>query len=119
MPQKVKNCGSGCLALISSRIGSSAWTGRNAKSVTALFMNLTGAGVRPRVVASDPLHGRDSAMTTEFAADRYRREAEECALNADKTMNLVDRKAWLRLAEDWMKLARSAELNPRMNRLRH
>jgi len=57
-------------------------------------------------------------MTTEPAAERYRREAEECELNADKTTNLVDQQAWQRLADDWMKLARAAELNPRMNGLR-
>jgi hypothetical protein len=46
---------------------------------------------------------------------RYRREAAECKLNADKATNAADRMAWQRLAEDWMKLARGAEVNPRLS----
>jgi predicted ATPase len=41
---------------------------------------------------------------------RYRGEAEECQLNAEKTQNLVDKQAWQRLADDWAKLAGAAEL---------
>jgi hypothetical protein len=48
---------------------------------------------------------------TETAAQRYRREAEECRLNAERAKNPVEREAWLQLAEDWMKLARGEDLN--------
>ena len=44
-------------------------------------------------------------MTVEDA-ERYRRKAEECRANARTTTDDVDRAAWLRLAEDWMELAR-------------
>jgi hypothetical protein len=50
-------------------------------------------------------------MKSETAANRYRREAEECRRNAEKAMRPVDREAWLRLAADWAKLAAGAELN--------
>src|SRR4029453_632153 len=47
-------------------------------------------------------------MTTEDA-ERYRRKAEECRANARTATDDVDRTAWLRLPEDWIELARSAE----------
>jgi hypothetical protein len=46
-------------------------------------------------------------MKSETPAHRYRREAAECDVNAEKATNGVDREAWQRLAEDWTKLARS------------
>lgn len=52
----------------------------------------------------------DSAMKSETPAQRYRREAEECQLKAKKAKKPVDQEAWQRLAADWMKLARGAEL---------
>jgi hypothetical protein len=58
-------------------------------------------------------------MKLETPAQKYRREAEECKLNAKRAMGAVDREAWLRLAADWMKLAESAELKPQLERLRH
>jgi len=50
------------------------------------------------------------AMKSETPAQRYRREAEECQLKAKKAKKAVDQEAWQRLAADWMKLARGAEL---------
>jgi len=50
-------------------------------------------------------------MKSETAANRYRREAEECRQNAEKAMRPIDREAWLRLAADWAKLAAGWELN--------
>jgi len=52
----------------------------------------------------------DLTMTPESAADRFRRQAEECELNARKAMRPLDREAWLRLAADWAKLAQGIEL---------
>ncbi len=53
-------------------------------------------------------------MKLETPAQRYRHEAAECEVNAEKATNGVDREAWQRLAEDWMKVARGAEINPRL-----
>jgi hypothetical protein len=35
--------------------------------------------------------------------------AEECRRNAEQAMNPIDRDSWLRLAGDWMKLARGED----------
>ena len=59
------------------------------------------------------------AMKPETPAQRFRREANECKLNAQSAMRAADREAWLKLASDWMKLAESADLNPILERLRH
>ena len=39
-------------------------------------------------------------------ADEYRRNAEECQRMADNTSNGNDKRAWLRLAESWMRMVR-------------
>lgn len=54
-------------------------------------------------------------MKSESAEHRYRRYAAECELNAVQAAKAVDRLAWQRLAEDWTKLARACEVNPRDN----
>ena len=51
-------------------------------------------------------------MKSEPLAQKYRRQADECRQNAERTTNMVDRKAWLWLANDWTKLAQSAETIP-------
>jgi hypothetical protein len=56
-------------------------------------------------------------MKSETLVHRYRRQAAECELNAEKSTNVADRLAWQRLAEDWAKLARGAEVNPRLSTL--
>jgi hypothetical protein len=61
----------------------------------------------------------ESVMKLETPAQRYRREAEECQLHAQRATKKVDREAWFRLAADWMKLAESAKLNPMLDTLRH
>jgi hypothetical protein len=53
-------------------------------------------------------------LKLETPAQRYRRQAAECEQKAKKA-NGADRTAWERLAEDWRKLARGAEANPRLN----
>jgi hypothetical protein len=37
------------------------------------------------------------------------KEAEECRKQAVKAISPLDKEAWLRLAEEWLKLALSAE----------
>ncbi len=49
------------------------------------------------------------SMKSQTAAQRYRREAEECELKAKRAEKRVDQEGWLRLAIDWKKLARAAE----------
>jgi hypothetical protein len=54
-------------------------------------------------------------MKLETPAQRYRRQAAECEVNAKNAANGTDREAWQRLAQDWSKLAQGAEVNPRLN----
>jgi hypothetical protein len=42
-------------------------------------------------------------------ADRFRKQAEECREQAAKAMSPLDKEAWLRVAEEWLKLALSVE----------
>jgi hypothetical protein len=55
------------------------------------------------------MNALEISMKSQTAAQRYRREAEECELKAKRAVNWVDQEAWLRLAIDWKKLARAAE----------
>ena len=42
--------------------------------------------------------------------NKFQRLAEECWRNAEQASNPIDREAWLRLAEDWMKFGRGEDL---------
>lgn len=44
----------------------------------------------------------------ETDADRFRKEAEECRELAAQTMSALDKETWLRLSEEWLKLAQAA-----------
>lgn len=44
----------------------------------------------------------------ELDADRFRREADECRQLAEKSVSALDKEAWLRLANEWLKLAEGA-----------
>ena len=46
---------------------------------------------------------------TKSDADKFRKEAEECREQAAKAISELDKETWLRLATEWIKLARSAE----------
>jgi hypothetical protein len=46
-------------------------------------------------------------------AERYRGKAEQCRSNAEVATDDADRMAWLRLADDWMELARSSDAKTR------
>jgi hypothetical protein len=82
-----------------------------------------------RLLGQEPLYGKGLThgptipwiwdMKSETPAQRYRREAEECQLNAQRAIRSVDRDAWLKLDADWTKLAESVELNPMLDTLRH
>jgi hypothetical protein len=47
---------------------------------------------------------------TENDVERFRNEAKECRQLAERATNPIDKQAWLRLAEDWIKLAEEAEM---------
>jgi hypothetical protein len=42
-------------------------------------------------------------------ADRFRKQAEEAREQAAKAISPLDKEAWLRVAEEWLKLALSVE----------
>jgi hypothetical protein len=42
-------------------------------------------------------------------ADRFRKQAEECREQAAKALSPLDKEAWLRVAEEWLKLAQSVD----------
>lgn len=50
----------------------------------------------------------NSAIMSEDAA-RYRQQAEQALQFAEKSINPLDREVWLRVADEWFKLAQSAE----------
>jgi hypothetical protein len=47
----------------------------------------------------------------EQRAAEYRKKAEECRQQAARAFNEADRQTWLRMADEWMALARSSEEN--------
>lgn len=57
-------------------------------------------------------------MRYETPAQKFRREAEQCLINAEEAQSPHDQLAWRRLANDWAKLARAAQLNPLLERVR-
>jgi hypothetical protein len=42
-------------------------------------------------------------------ADRFREQAKEAAEQAAKALSPLDKEAWLRVAQEWLKLAVSVE----------
>ena len=46
----------------------------------------------------------------EISVEKYRREATACRLKAEETVIWVDKDAWLKLADDWDKLAQGMDL---------
>jgi hypothetical protein len=51
----------------------------------------------------------ECAMSHDPEAARFRKQAEESREQAAKAISPVDKEAWLRLAEEWLKLALSTE----------
>jgi hypothetical protein len=46
---------------------------------------------------------------SEADSARFRKHAEECREQAAKAISPLDKEAWLRVAEEWLKLASSVE----------
>jgi hypothetical protein len=42
-------------------------------------------------------------------AERFRRLAQECVEQAEKSISPLDKEMWLRVAAEWIKLAQSAD----------
>jgi hypothetical protein len=42
-------------------------------------------------------------------ADEYRKNADDCREQAAKALSPLHKERWLKLAEEWLKLAKSAE----------
>jgi hypothetical protein len=47
-------------------------------------------------------------MSDDFAA-RFRKKAEECRAQAAAAVNPIDKEAWLRLSEEWLRMASSVD----------
>jgi hypothetical protein len=47
-------------------------------------------------------------MSDDYAA-RFRKQAEECREEAAKAVSPIDKEAWHRLAEEWLKMASSVD----------
>ena len=43
-------------------------------------------------------------------AGRFRKQADECRMQAEKAVSPLDKEAWPRVAGEWIKLAQNAEL---------
>jgi hypothetical protein len=46
---------------------------------------------------------------SESEADRFRKRAEECRRLAEAAVSALDRETWLRVADEWLKLAQSID----------
>jgi hypothetical protein len=42
-------------------------------------------------------------------AERFRKQAQDCVEQAERAISPIDKETWLRVAEEWLKLAVSAE----------
>ena len=42
-------------------------------------------------------------------ADRFRKQADECREQAERSISPLDKERWLRLAGDWIRMAQDAE----------
>lgn len=52
---------------------------------------------------------------SEVRADEYRRKAEECRAQAAEATRDDDKAAWLKMAEEWQRLAESVDITDRRN----
>ena len=55
-------------------------------------------------------------MPEQRAAD-YRKKADECRQEAARAFTEADRQTWLKMADEWMALARSSEDNAQQRML--
>jgi hypothetical protein len=55
-----------------------------------------------------------SCGTSDEDIARFRQKAEECRQQAEKSLSSFDKESWLRLADDWIKMAQ--EIGRRLRR---
>jgi len=72
----------------------------------AAILGITAPEINPTEL---PTRRVVSVTMTEIDAERFRKEAEECRQQAEKTVDPIDKEAWLKLAADWMRLAQDAD----------
>jgi hypothetical protein len=46
-------------------------------------------------------------------ASKFRKQAEEARQHAERAISPLDKEAWLRVADEWLKLAETAEARRR------
>jgi hypothetical protein len=63
-------------------------------------------GARPSRV---PFLYKSSHFMTKVEAGRFLREAEDCLQQAVKSVDPLDQQSWLRMAKEWVELAKGAE----------
>jgi hypothetical protein len=51
----------------------------------------------------------DRVQMSESDPDRFRKQAKECRLQAEKAVSPLDKEAWLRVPGDWIKLAQAID----------
>jgi hypothetical protein len=42
-------------------------------------------------------------------SDNYRKNADDCRAQAEKAVSALDRERWLKLAEEWLRLAQAED----------
>lgn len=77
----------------------------SAPSVRRGLVSVRALAVRGAFLYRHPLQFR----TVTADADQFRKQAEECRQLAGTALKAVDKAFWLRLAEDWLKLAQEAD----------
>jgi hypothetical protein len=55
------------------------------------------------------MFGQTRGVMDQNIANRYRARAEECRAQAERAVHSHDKAAWLKMAEDWQRLAESVE----------
>ncbi len=70
--------------------------------------SVTGIAVTEMNVDTDGGDGYLEEMSDEDIA-RFRAQAAECQLQAERSVRVTDKAAWLRMAGEWIRLAQDAE----------
>jgi hypothetical protein len=70
---------------------------------------MSGARVPGRPAPCLNLSRKPNRRMAEDDADRFRRQAQECVEQAERSISPLDKETWLRVAAEWMRLARSLD----------
>jgi hypothetical protein len=91
---------------IFSRLTQSA-TGRD-RLAHKQMATLAGFAVPEVIIETNADHDYLDGMSDQDIA-KFRAKAEECRLQAEHSFTVADKETWLRMAEEWIKLAQDAE----------